>query len=169
MRDRLSDYQEAYGELFNLEATPAESTAYVWPNTTGSAGRISAPREERGILLTTPTAPICRWIIPPTFLTPWISRMSFRLCILPVPCSTRFWRKASGLEGGAALVRKIAENYRLPYYTLSPTYSVCRGSWIYRGRAFHLSHLREEGGGLQQNHRLLPPGAELERWESAGV
>ena len=40
------------------------------------------------------------------------------------------WRSA------AALVRKIAENYRLPYYTLSPTYSVCRDHGYISGEHF---------------------------------
>ncbi|MBR2374036.1 MAG: ribonucleoside triphosphate reductase, partial [Lentisphaeria bacterium] len=34
------------------------------------------------------------------------------------------------------LVRKIAENYKLPYYTLSPTYSVCRNHGYIAGEAF---------------------------------
>ncbi len=41
MRERLSDYQEQYGDLYNLEATPAESTTTVWPSTTESAGPAS--------------------------------------------------------------------------------------------------------------------------------
>ena len=61
MRNRLSDYQEEYpGELFNLEATPAESTAYRLAKQTVSAGRISVQPEAKEILRIIPTVPICR-------------------------------------------------------------------------------------------------------------
>lgn len=62
MRDRLADFQEETGEIFNLEATPAEGRAIAWHGRTGSATRTSAsttsrPTAER--LRTTPTPPTC--------------------------------------------------------------------------------------------------------------
>lgn len=79
MRERLSDYQEKYeGELFNLEATPAESTAYRlakhdrkrWPDIK-TAGK-------EGILLIIQTVLIFRLNIPQIFLMHWIFRMICR-------------------------------------------------------------------------------------------
>ena len=72
-------------------------------------------------------------------------------------------------QAAATLVRKIAENYKLPYYTLSPTYSVCKNARLPRRRAVHLPALRRERRGLQPHHRLLPPGPELERRQDPGV
>ena len=88
MRNRLSDYQEQYpGDLFNLEATPAESTAYRLAKHDRSAGRISRQQEKRAIPRITQTAPIFRWITPLIFLMHWISRMSCRPCTPPEPYS----------------------------------------------------------------------------------
>ena len=95
MRNRLSDYQEQYpGELFNLEATPAESTAYrLAKHDRKAVIRISRQQEKRAILRITQTAPICRLIIPLIFLTHWIYRMICRLCIHPELYSTHSWER----------------------------------------------------------------------------
>lgn len=94
MRNRLSDYQEQYpGELFNLEATPAESTAYRLAKHDEAVIRISRQQEKRAILRITQTAPICRLIIPLIFLTHWIYRMICRLCIHPELYSTHSWER----------------------------------------------------------------------------
>ena len=47
-------------------------------------------------------------------------------------------------EAAASLVRKIAENYRLPYYTLSPTYSVCKNHGYLTGEQFVCPHCGEK-------------------------
>ncbi len=70
--------------------------------------------------LITPTPPTCRWATPTTSSRPWPSRMTCRPCTPPALCSTPFWVRSCGLEGAANLVRKIAENFKLPYYTMSP-------------------------------------------------
>lgn len=80
MRERLSDYQEEYGDLYNLEATPAESTAYRLAKHDRANGRISRPHTMREIPRTTPTAPICRWTIPRIFSLRLIFRMICRRC-----------------------------------------------------------------------------------------
>ena len=125
MRERLSDYQELYGDLYNLEATPAESTAY----------RLALHDRERYPEIKTAG----------TKDAPYYTNSSH----LPVGCTDDIFEaldaqdelqtlytsgtvfhaflgeKLSDWKAAANLVRKIAENYRLPYYTLSPTYSVC--------------------------------------------
>ena len=65
-------------------------------------------------------------------------------------------------QAAAALVRKIAENYKLPYYTLSPTYSVCKNDGYLAGEQFVCPHCGESAEVYSPHHRLLPPGPELE-------
>ena len=127
MRSRLSDYQEKYGDLYNLEATPAESTSYrlakhdrkKYPSikTAGKPGD-TPYYTNRSHLPVEYTADIFdAFDIQDELQTLYTSGTVFHAFLgekLPD------WRAA------ASLVRKIAENYRLPYYTLSPTYSVCR-------------------------------------------
>ena len=128
MRERLSDYQEQYGDLYNLEATPAESTTYrlakhdvaLYPDIITAAKK---PGD-----------------------TPYYTNSSH----LPVGCTQDIFEalsiqddlqtlytsgtvfhaflgeKLPDWKAAAALVRKIAENFKLPYYTMSPTYSICQ-------------------------------------------
>ncbi|MBR6160112.1 MAG: ribonucleoside triphosphate reductase, partial [Lachnospiraceae bacterium] len=127
MRERLSDYQEMYGDLYNLEATPAESTAY----------RLAKHDRKRWAAIKTAGNPGD---------TPYYTNSSH----LPVDFSSDIFdaldiqdelqtlytsgtvfhaflgEKLPDWKAAASLVRKIAENYKLPYYTLSPTYSVCK-------------------------------------------
>ena len=84
-----------------------------------------------------------------------------------VPCLPG--EKLPSWQAAAALVRKIAENYKLPYYTLSPTYSVCADHGYLSGEQYTCPHLRPYHRGVQPDHRLLPPGAELERRQDPGV
>lgn len=127
MRNRLSDYQEMYGDLYNLEATPAESTAYRlakhdrkrWPNikTAGAAG--DTPYYTNSSHLPVDyTADIFDALdIQDDLQTLYTSGTVFHAFL---------GEKLPSWNSAASLVRKIAENYKLPYYTMSPTYSVCR-------------------------------------------
>ncbi|MBR6451509.1 MAG: ribonucleoside triphosphate reductase [Lachnospiraceae bacterium] len=127
MRNRLSDYQEMYGDLYNLEATPAESTAYRlakhdrkrWPNikTAGAPG--DTPYYTNSSHLPVDfTADIFDALdIQDELQTLYTSGTVFHAFL---------GEKLPDWNAAASLVRKIAENYKLPYYTLSPTYSVCR-------------------------------------------
>ena len=138
MRERLSDYQEEYeGELFNLEATPAESTAYRlakhdrkrWPDirTAGKEGDTPYYTNSSHLPVEYTTDIFDALDIQDELQTLYTSGTVFHAFIgekLPD------WRAA------AALVRKIAENYKLPYYTISPTYSVCREHGYISGEHF---------------------------------
>ncbi len=127
MRERLSDYQEEYGDLYNLEATPAESTTYRlakhdkarYPDIITAAGDCGTPYYTNSSHLPVGyTEDIFTALdIQDELQTLYTSGTVFHAFLgekLPD------WRSA------AALVRKIADNYKLPYYTISPTYSVCR-------------------------------------------
>ena len=127
MRNRLSDYQELYGDLYNLEATPAESTTYrlakhdrkQWPSikTAGKAG--DTPYYTNSSHLPVDyTADIFDALdIQDELQTLYTSGTVFHAFI---------GEKLPDWSSAANLVRTIAENYRLPYFTLSPTYSICK-------------------------------------------
>ncbi len=127
MRERLSDYQEMYGDLYNLEATPAESTAY----------RLAKHDVERypGII----TAAECEGTpyytnsshLPVGYTDDIFSALDIQDELQTLYTSGTVFHaflgeKLPDWQAAAGLVRKIAENYKLPYYTLSPTYSICR-------------------------------------------
>ena len=127
MRERLSDYQEKYGDLYNLEATPAESTSYrlakhdkkKWPGikTAGHLG--DTPYYTNSSHLPVDyTADIFDALdIQDELQTLYTSGTVFHAFL---------GEKLPDWKAAADLIRKIAENYKLPYYTLSPTYSVCK-------------------------------------------
>ena len=98
----------------------------VLPNTTESIIRILRLQVMRETPLIIPTAPIFRWITPPMFLMLWIYRMSSRPFIHQVPYFMHSSARSCQTGPAAAkLVKTIADHYKLPYYTLSPTYSIC--------------------------------------------
>ena len=127
MRNRLSDYQEQYGDLYNLEATPAESTTYRlakhdrkrWPaiKTAGKPGDTPYYTNSSHLRVDYTTDIFDALDIQDELQTLYTSGTVFHAFLgekLPD------WRAA------ADLIRTIAENYKLPYYTLSPTYSICK-------------------------------------------
>ena len=93
MRERLSDYQEEYGDLYNLEATPAESTHTAWQNMMWSSSRISLQQQRTVEHHITQTALICRLAIRRMYLPHWIFRMSCRRCIHQERYSIHSWEK----------------------------------------------------------------------------
>ena len=127
MRGRLSDYQEKYGDLYNLEATPAESTTYrfakhdreQFPDIITASKNDDAPYYTNSSHLPVGyTDDIFSALdIQDRFQTLYTSGTVFHAFL---------GEKLPNWQSAAKLVRKIAENYRLPYFTLSPTYSVCR-------------------------------------------
>ena len=126
MREKLSDYQEEYGDLYNLEATPAESTSYrlakkdkvLYPNI------ITASDDETPYYTNSSHLPVgytedifTALDIQDELQTLYTSGTVFHAFL---------GERLEDWQAAASLVRKIAENYKLPYYTLSPTYSVCK-------------------------------------------
>ena len=127
MRGRLSDYQEQYeGALFNLEATPAESTAYrlakhdiaKYPDIiTAAAPGQTAYYTNSSQLPVGYTDDIFDALdLQDSLQTKYTSGTVFHAFL---------GERLPNWQAAANLVRKIAENYALPYYTLSPTYSIC--------------------------------------------
>ncbi len=127
MRERLSDYQEEYGDLYNLEATPAESTSYRlakhdverYPDIKTATEKGETPYYTNSSHLPVNyTADIFEALdIQDELQTRYTSGTVFHAFL---------GEKLPSWKAAATLVKKIAENYKLPYYTMSPTYSVCR-------------------------------------------
>ena len=141
MRDRLSDYQEEYGDLYNLEATPAESTTYrlakhdvaKYPDiiTAGKAGDTPFYTNSSHLPVEYTSDIFDALDIQDELQTLYTSGTVFHAFL---------GEKLDSWESAAKLVRTIAENYRLPYYTLSPTYSVCKEHGYIAGEHFTCPH-----------------------------
>ncbi len=126
MRERLSDYQEKYGDLYNLEATPAESTTYRFAkhDKKDFPDIITAAKEGETPYYTNSSH------LPVGYTEDVFSALDIQDELQTLYTSGTVFHaflgeKLPSWQSAAALVRKISENYRLPYYTLSPTYSVC--------------------------------------------
>ena len=127
MRERLSDYQEQYGDLYNLEATPAESTTYRlakhdrkrWPGikTAGKPGDTPYYTNSSHLPVDHTVDIFDALDIQDELQTLYTSGTVFHAFL---------GEKLPDWKAAASLVRTIASNYKLPYYTLSPTYSICK-------------------------------------------
>ena len=125
MREKLSDYQEKYGDLYNLEATPAESTSYrlakidkeLYPNIIRA--------NENGTPYYTNSSHLPVGYTEDIFTALDIQDKLQTLYTSGTVFHAFLGERLPDWRAAASLVRKIAENYRLPYYTMSPTYSVC--------------------------------------------
>ncbi len=141
MRSRLSDYQEQYGDLYNLEATPAESTSYrlakhdrkKWPaiKTAGRQGDTPYYTNSSHLPVDYTMDIFDALDIQDELQTLYTSGTVFHAFL---------GEKLPDWKAAASLVRKIAENYRLPYYTMSPTYSICEEHGYLAGEQFTCPH-----------------------------
>lgn len=126
MRERLSDYQEEYGDLYNLEATPAESTSYRLAKHDKEAYPDIITANENGTPYYTNSSHLPVGYTSDIFEALDIQDELQTLYTSGTVFHAFLGEKLPTWKAAATLVRKIAENYKLPYYTLSPTYSVCR-------------------------------------------
>lgn len=143
MRERLSDYQELYGDLYNLEATPAESTAY----------RLAKHDVEKypDIITASDGTPYYTNSshLPVGYTEDIFSALDIQDELQTLYTSGTVFHaflgeKLPDWKSAASLVRKIAENYKLPYYTLSPTYSVCNNHGYLAGEQHVCPHCGEK-------------------------
>ena len=136
MRERLSDYQEMYGDLYNLEATPAESTTY----------RFAMHDKEQFPDIITANMNGKPYYTNSSHLPVGYTEDIFSALDIQDDLQTLYTsgtvfhaflgEKLPDWKAAANLVRKIAENYKLPYYTMSPTYSVCKDHGYLTGEQF---------------------------------
>ena len=144
MRERLSDYQEKYGDLYNLEATPAESTTY----------RFAKHDKEEFPDIITANENGTPYYTNSSHLPVGYTEDVFSALDVQDDLQTRYTsgtvfhaflgEKLPDWKAAASLVRKIAENYKLPYYTMSPTYSVCKDHGYLPGEQYTCPHCGEK-------------------------
>lgn len=145
MRERLADYQEKYGDLYNLEATPAESTTYRlakhdvkrFPDIITAGGTDGAPYYTNSSHL------------PVGYTDDLFSALDIQDELQTLYTSGTVFHSFIGeklpdWKAAALLVRKIAENYKLPYYTISPTYSICKAHGYLAGEQYICPHCGEK-------------------------
>lgn len=126
MRERLSDYQEQYGDLYNLEATPAESTAYRFAKHDKKEFPNIITANDNGTPYYTNSSHLPVGFTDDIFEALDIQDGLQTLYTSGTVFHAFLGEKLPDWRSAANLVRKIAENYKLPYYTISPTYSVCK-------------------------------------------
>ena len=137
MRNRLVKYQEQYHDLYNLEATPAESTSYRlakhdkknYPDiiTAGKEGETPYYTNSSHLPVGYTEDVFAALDIQDQLQTLYTSGTVFH-CFLG--------EKLPDWKAAANLVKKISDNYRLPYYTMSPTYSICPEHGYITGEAY---------------------------------
>ncbi len=136
MRERLVKYQEEYKALYNLEATPAESTAY----------RLAKHDVEKYPDIITANEGATPYYTNSSHLPVGYTEDVFEALDVQDELQTLYTsgtvfhtflgEKLPDWRSAMTLVRKIAENYRLPYYTISPTYSICREHGYINGEVY---------------------------------
>ena len=143
MRDRLADYQERTGDLFNLEATPAESTSYRLARHDRAQYPDIISGGENEVYYTNSTQ------LPVQFSDDIFEALDHQDGLQTRYTGGTVFHGLIGeaLEDAEAcknLVRSIASNYRLPYFTISPTFSVCPVHGYLSGEHFECPRCRKE-------------------------
>ncbi|MDR0963884.1 MAG: ribonucleoside triphosphate reductase [Clostridium sp.] len=141
MRERLSDYQEQYQDLYNLEATPAESTAYrlAKHDKERFPGIVTAGKEQDAPYYTNSSH------LPVDYTRDLFDALDIQDELQTLYTSGTVFHaflgeKVQDWKAAAKLVKTIAARYKLPYYTLSPTYSICQEHGYISGEAFECPH-----------------------------
>ena len=138
MRERLSDYQEQYGDLYNLEATPAESTTYrlAKHDVAKYPDIITAAKKPGDTPYYTNSSHLPVGYTQDIFEALAIQDDLQTLYTSGTVFHAFLGEKLPDWKAAADLVRKIAENFKLPYYTMSPTYSICQDHGYISGEHF---------------------------------
>ncbi len=138
MRNKLSDYQEKYGDLYNLEATPAESTSYrlAKHDVEKFSDIITAKKDGETVPYYTNSSHLPVGYTDDIFTALDIQDELQTLYTSGTVFHAFLGQKLENWQSAANLVKKIAENYKLPYYTLSPTYSICADHGYISGEVY---------------------------------
>lgn len=136
MREKLSDYQEEYGDLYNLEATPAESTTYRMAKKDKALYPDIITASDDDVPYYTNSSHLPVGYTDDIFTALDIQDELQTLYTSGTVFHAFLGERLQNWKSAAELVRKIAENYRLPYYTMSPTYSVCKNHGYICGEAW---------------------------------
>ena len=129
MRDKLSQYQEETGNLYNLEATPAEWTTYRFAKEDQKQlPNIIQSGTEKAPYYTNSTQ------LPVEYTDDVFEALQHQNDLqCKYTWGTVFhlymWERISDVESCKSLIRKVVENYQLPYITITPTFSICHRHW----------------------------------------
>ena len=144
MRERLADYQEEYGDLYNLEATPAESTTYRFAKHDKEQFPDIISANDQGKPYYTNSSHLPVGYTDDIFSALDVQDELQTLYTSGTVFHAFLGEKLPDWQSTATLVRKIAENYKLPYYTMSPTYSVCKNHGYIAGEVYECPCCHEE-------------------------
>ncbi len=137
MRERLSDYQEKYApELFNLEATPAESTAYRFAKHDVSRFPDIQTANDHGTPYYTNSTNLPVGMTDDVFEALDVQDHFQPLYTSGTVFHTFLGEKLPDWQSAAKMVKTITDTYRLPYVSISPTYSVCPDHGYITGEHF---------------------------------
>ncbi len=161
MRDKLSDYQEKYGDLYNLEATPAESTTYRFAKHDKEQFPDIITANEKGTPYYTNSSHLPVGYTEDIFSALDVQDNLQTLYTSGTVFHAFLGEKLPDWKAAATLVRKIAENYRLPYYTMSPTYSVCKNHGYITGEVFECPDC---GGRTEVYSRITGYYRPIQNW-----
>lgn len=175
MRDVLAVFQEETGNIYNLEATPAESTAYRFAmlDTKRYPDIITANQADRLLKGAKP------YYTNSTHLPVNFTDDLYEALEMQDPLQALYtggtvfhvFTGESAVSPAAArdMVRRVTGRFRLPYITLSPSFSICPSHGYLSGEPFRLSQMRRQGGSIQPYRRIHAPGKPVERRETGGV
>lgn len=161
MRERLKDYQEKYGDLYNLEATPAESTAYRFAKHDKEKFPNIITANMNGTPYYTNSSHLPVGTTDDIFNALDVQDELQTLYTSGTVFHTFLGEKLPDWKAAANLVRTIANNYKLPYYTLSPTYSVCKNHGYIPGEVYTCPHCGEK---TEVNSRITGYYRPVQNW-----
>ncbi len=161
MRERLSDYQEKYGDLYNLEATPAESTTYRFAKHDKEQFPDIITANENGSPYYTNSSHLPVGYTEDVYSALDIQDELQTLYTSGTVFHAFLGEKLPDWKAASSLVRKIAENYTLPYYTLSPTYSVCKNHGYLAGEVYDCPYC---GAKTEVNSRITGYYRPVQNW-----
>ncbi|MDE6294268.1 MAG: thioredoxin family protein, partial [Clostridiales bacterium] len=161
MRERLVIYQEQYGDLYNLEATPAESTTYRLAKHDKERYPDIITANENGTPYYTNSSHLPVGYTEDVFSALDIQDELQTLYTSGTVFHTFLGEKLPDWKAAAKLVRTVAENYKLPYFTLSPTYSVCRNHGYIAGEVYTCPHCGEK---TEVNSRITGYYRPVQNW-----
>jgi len=125
IRARMVEFQEKTGHLYNLEATPAEGTTY----------RFAKEDKKRYLDIIQAGTPERPYYTNSSQLPVGFTDDPFEALELQDELQTKYTggttmhlymtERLSSTQACKTLVRRVLENYRLPYLTVTPTFSIC--------------------------------------------
>jgi ribonucleoside-triphosphate reductase len=143
MREKLKEFQKETGNIYNLEATPAEGTSYRLAKIDKKKYPKIITAGEKVPYYTNSTH------LPVNYTDDIFEALDFQD---ELQCKytggTVFHgfvgEKMPSAEATKKLVKRIAENYRLPYFTITPTFSICPNHGYISGEHFKCPQCKKE-------------------------